>query len=169
MLSSSVADSGCVCTCYWPVLAIPSVSQTTKDCCSFCAFVLRAYRAAFSSHSHRSHKAVLTSDALFTIHTKPAVLTCGIPFGTTIHTKLCSVEVPCSVQPFTQSCIQLRYPVQHHKSHKAVSTCGILFSTTIHTRPYSLAVSCSAQPFTQCCIHLRCLFQQHHPHKAVFT
>ena len=136
------------------------------------------------------------SDALFTIHTKlysrhmpcspftqscthvrclvhhshKALLTCSIPFGTTIHTKLCSVEVPCSVQPFTQSCIHLRYPVHHHRqftqrcihlrypvhhhnSHKDVFTCGILFSTTIHPKLCSLEATCSAPPFTQGCVH----------------
>ena len=165
LLSSSAADSGSFCTCYWPVLAIPSLSQTAKDCFSFCGFVLSVCRAAFSSHSHHSHKVVLTSDALFTIHTKlysrqmpcspftqscthvrclvhhshKALLTCSIPFGTTIHTKLCSVEVPCSVQPFTQSCIHLRYPVHHHRQ------------------------------LTQRCIHLRYPVHHHNSHKDVFT
>ena len=86
-------------------------------------------------------------------HSHKALLTCSIPFCTTIHTKLCSVEVPCPVQPLTQSCIQLRYHVQHYNSHKAVFTCGILFITTIHTKMYSLAVSCSAPPSTQSCVH----------------
>ena len=72
-------------------------------------------------------------------HSHKALLTCSIPFGTTIHTKLCSVEVPCSVQPFTQSCIHLRYPVHHHRQ------------------------------LTQRCIHLRYPVHHHNSHKDVFT
>ena len=183
LLSSSAADSGSFCTCYWPVLAIPSLSQTAKDCFSFCGFVLSVCRAAFSSHSHHSHKVVLTSDALFTIHTKlysrqmpcspftqscthvrclvhhshKVVLTPDALF--TIHTKLYSRQMPCS--PFTQSCTHARCLVHH--SHKAVLTPDALF--TIHTKLYSRQMPCS--PFTQSCTHVRCLV--HHSHKAVLA